>query len=150
MRAAIPASPRRGVPGSPRYPERGAVAAEFALIVSLLVLLTFTLFDLALVLNRQVVLTQAAREGVRRAVIEGGDTQEVRDVIAAQLRAGGLDPDRVAVSIHPHSAGYGGTLYVRLDTEVRPVTPIARQLWGNGIHLTAQMQGRNERIRPSP
>lgn len=113
-------------------------------------LLTFTLFDLAVVLSRQVVLIQAAREGVRRAVVEGGDTREVRDVIAAQLRAGGINPDRVTVSIHPRSAGYGGTLFVRLDTEVRPVTPIARQLWGDGIHLKAEMQGRNERIRPSP
>lgn len=130
--------------------ERGAVAAEFALVVGLLVLLTFTLFELAVVLNRQVVLVQAAREGVRRAVVEGGDTREVREVIAAQLRAGGLDPDRVTVSIRPRSAGYGATLYVRLDTELRPVTPMARRLWGNGFHLRAEMQGRNERIRPAP
>ena len=125
------------------------MAAEFALVIGLMALVVFSLFDLTLLLNRQVVLVQAAREGVRRAIVEGGDTAEVRDVISEQLRAGGMDPGRVTVSITPRRPAYGSTIYVRLTTEVRPVTPVVRQLLPGGLHLDVQMQGRNERLRPA-
>ena len=73
-----------------------AVAAEFALVIGLMALVVSSLFELTLLLNQQVVLVQAAREGVRRAIVEGGDTGKVREVIAEQLRAVGMDPGRSA------------------------------------------------------
>lgn len=152
--AGLPPSGRRW-PGFQRDPsrgasprDRGAVAAEFALVMGLLALLIFVLVDVAVILNRQAVLVQAAREGVRRAIIEGGDTPEVHGVIRAQLEAAGLRPDHVLVSVTPDRVGYGGTLYVDLATTVRPMTPVVRQLVPEGIRLHVRMQGRNERVRP--
>lgn len=124
------------------------MAAEFALVAGLLALLVFGFFDLAVILNRQIVLVQAAREGVRRAVVEGGDTAEVRQVIARQLQAGGLDPATVDVRIEPRRPAYGSVLSVRLGMVVRPVTPVVRPFLRDGIHLQIEMHGRNERLRP--
>ncbi|EKP93804.1 TadE/TadG family type IV pilus assembly protein [Thermaerobacter subterraneus] len=131
-----------------RRAERGAAAAEFALVAGLLALLVFGLFDLTVLLNRQIVLVQAAREGVRRAMVEGGDTPEVREVIARQLRAGGIDPAAVAVAIEPRRPAYGSPLTVRLQLTVRPVTPVLRRFLQSGVPLQVEMNGRNERIRP--
>ncbi|ADU51311.1 TadE family protein [Thermaerobacter marianensis DSM 12885] len=134
--------------GGARRAQRGAAAAEFALVAGLLAVLVFGLFDLTLILNRQIVLVQAAREGVRRAIVEGGDTPEVRAVIARQLRAGGIDPARVDVRIQPRRPAYGSELAVHLSLTVRPVTPVIRQLVPNGLRLQIEMRGRNERLRP--
>ena len=47
--------------------ERGAAAVEFALVVPLLLLLLFGIVDFGFLLNRNTVLANAAREGVRAA-----------------------------------------------------------------------------------
>ncbi|HEY8488911.1 MAG TPA: TadE/TadG family type IV pilus assembly protein [Thermaerobacter sp.] len=128
--------------------DQGAAAAEFVLVVGLLATLIFGLFDLTVILNRQIVLVQAAREGVRRAIVEGGDTPEVRQVIARQLEAGGIDPQAVTVAIEPRRPAYGSPLSVELRFTARPVTPVLSRLVPGGIPLRIRMDGRNERIRP--
>lgn len=45
--------------------DRGAAAVEFALLLPLLLLLVFGIIDFGRLLNAQVTLTQAAREGAR-------------------------------------------------------------------------------------
>ena len=50
--------------------DRGAVAVEFALLLPVLVLLVFGLIDFGRVLNAQITVTQAAREGARLAALE--------------------------------------------------------------------------------
>ena len=45
--------------------ERGAAAVEFALVMPLLLLLVFGIVEFGLIMNRQITVTHAAREGVR-------------------------------------------------------------------------------------
>jgi Flp pilus assembly protein TadG len=45
--------------------ERGAAAVEFALVMPLLLLLVFGIVEFGLIMNRQITVTHAAREGAR-------------------------------------------------------------------------------------
>jgi Flp pilus assembly protein TadG len=51
--------------------DRGAAAVEFALVMPVLLLLVFGIVDAGRLLNMQLALTQAAREGVRVAALGG-------------------------------------------------------------------------------
>ncbi len=65
--------------------DRGAAAVEFALVLPLLLLVVFGLVDFGRAYNMQIMLTQAAREGVRVAALGGsaGDAT-TRTTTAAQ------------------------------------------------------------------
>lgn len=60
-------------PRACRRPEAGAAAVEFALVIIPLLLVIGAIWDLGLMLNAQLNLTSAAREGVRVAAIGSGD-----------------------------------------------------------------------------
>lgn len=48
-----------------RAPDRGAAAVEFALVLPLLLILIFGIIDFGRLLNAQIAVTEAAREGAR-------------------------------------------------------------------------------------
>jgi Flp pilus assembly protein TadG len=50
-----------------RGTDRGAAAVEFALVMPLLLLILFAIIDFGRMLNTQITLTEAAREGARAA-----------------------------------------------------------------------------------
>ena len=69
----------------PKQKERGAVAVEMAIILPLLLLILIGIIEFGRVLNVQVSLTQAAREGARYAAIHYNDPG--LDVTGATLAA---------------------------------------------------------------
>ena len=50
--------------------ERGASAVEFAIILPILVILIFGIFEFAIAFNNYITITHAAREGARRAAVD--------------------------------------------------------------------------------
>ena len=50
--------------------EKGASAVEFALILPILIILIFGIFEFAIAFNNYITITHAAREGVRRAAVD--------------------------------------------------------------------------------
>ena len=50
--------------------EKGASAVEFALILPILVVLIFGVFEFAIAFNNYITITHAAREGARRAAVD--------------------------------------------------------------------------------
>ncbi len=50
--------------------EKGASAVEFALILPILVILIFGIFEFGIAFNHYITITHAAREGVRRASVD--------------------------------------------------------------------------------
>lgn len=65
--------------------ERGAAAVEFALVLPLLLLLVFGIIDAGRMLNMQIALTQAAREGVRVAALGGSAGDAIARAEAAMF-----------------------------------------------------------------
>jgi Flp pilus assembly protein TadG len=71
--------------------ERGAELIEFALVLPLLLLVMMGIVDFGFLFQRYEVLTNAAREGARLAVLPGGYGQaDVSARVCAYLNSGGV------------------------------------------------------------
>ena len=80
--------------------ERGQATVEAALILPVIVLALLAVIQIGLVVHDRIMVTHAAREGVRVAAVQAGES-DVRDAVVA---SGGLAPDRLDV-VHQTSAG---------------------------------------------
>ncbi len=68
--------------------ERGSVLVEFALVVPILLVIFAGIVDFGLMMQRREVLTNAAREGARIAVLPGYGTADVQARVNAYLNDG--------------------------------------------------------------
>jgi Flp pilus assembly protein TadG len=75
-----------------RRGERGAELVEFALALPLLLVVFGGIVDFGLLLQRHQVLSNAAREGARLAVLPGYGTSDVEARVQAYVREGINDP----------------------------------------------------------
>jgi Flp pilus assembly protein TadG len=89
--------------------EDGAALVEFAIVLSLLVLILFGIIEFGRAYNAQVTLTHASREGVRVLAITG-DSEAAAD--ATRDAAPNLDPGLLAVSTDSCLPGYPTSLTV--------------------------------------
>ncbi|MCL6449675.1 MAG: pilus assembly protein [Acetobacteraceae bacterium] len=125
----------------------GAVLVEFVLVAGLVLVLLFGSIEYGLLLNARLVLEAAARDGARRAAVEGGTGEQVLERIARQLELGGIDPEKVEVDISPWWAEYGRTIRVRLAYDYPLISPVVRTLLGESVRLEVRAITRSERSR---
>ncbi len=102
--------------------DRGAVAVEFAIVVPVLLLIVFGIIDFGRAINAQIVLTGAAREGVRLAAL-GYSSAEVQARVAAAA------PDLTGVTATvvascPPGAGPAADAQVDVSYSFTFITPI--------------------------
>lgn len=126
--------------------ERGTAAVEFSLVGSLLILLLFAILDLGLLVNARLVLTQAARAGIRQAAIDGGASPRSLRVIREQLALAGLDGPATRVLITPRTAAYGTILRVTIAHDYRLKTPLGALAGKRGLRLGVTLFARSERL----
>lgn len=108
---------RRTATGQPR--DRGAVAVELALVLPVLLLVVFGCIDFGRMLNAQIALTQAAREGARWAALgQSGVSARVNNA------AGGLSPITTSVVGCPANPGVGANATVTATYTFSYITPI--------------------------
>ena len=97
--------------------ERGAELVEFALVFPMLLLVMLGIMDFGFLFQRYEVLTAAAREGARIAILPGYTDADVQARVTAYLTAGGLTQPGDGVGwyaadgdprqpVHQHSAGH--------------------------------------------
>ncbi len=135
-----------------RKEEAGAVLIEFALTLPLLLLLVVGIFDFGFAFQQYEVVTNAAREGARMAVLPGYTTGDVEARVNAYLQAGGITgaapPTVEDIRITP-TAGNSFTakrVTVRVDYTIRYLAPFAA-IFGSSfstLPLTAFSVMRNE------
>lgn len=119
---------------------------EFSLVAGLLILLIFSVVDLGLILNHQLVLTHAARAGVRQAVVDGGASPAAYHAIQAQLAGGGIKPEATRITIRPRTANYGTLIWVVLEGDHRLHAPLSMAVGRRELTLKATMIGRSESL----
>jgi Flp pilus assembly protein TadG len=114
--------------------EEGAVAVEFALLLPILVILLLGIMEFSLVLNAQITLTSAAREGARTVAIENDQTSARADVRAAAIV---LDPalDDADITFSPTGTCVAGVTSV---TTVTYDYKFLTGFFGAGLTLTGK------------
>jgi Flp pilus assembly protein TadG len=104
---------RRRIRRSRRKNRRGAAVVEFAVIAPLLFMLIFGMIEFGRLIMVQQILTNASREGARRAVLEHASVSEVESVVADYLSGASVSGASVTVSPSPLSvAGFGDPVTV--------------------------------------
>ena len=101
----------------------GAVTLEATLALTLLVPVLFAILQLGGALQRWSAQDSVAVHGARQAAEQGGDSAELRLAIERGLRASGIDPASVSVSVEPPAVGWREPIQVRLRSEARIVIP---------------------------
>jgi hypothetical protein len=78
---------------------RGAAAVEFAVVAPVFVLLIFGMIEYGRMVMVQQMLTNASREGARRAVLEGASETDVREVVKNYLTPANIPVTNQAIPI---------------------------------------------------
>ncbi len=118
-----------------RTRERGAAAVEFALLLPFLLLIVFGIIDFGRMLNAQITLTEAAREGARAESL-GSDADARVQATAGDLGTVTTDIDS------PCPGSDDAVVYARHDfTFVTPLGPVMA-IFGDDPDDTYSMTGK--------
>jgi Flp pilus assembly protein TadG len=108
-----------------RKSERGAELIEFALVLPLLLLIVLGIVDFGFLFQRLEVVTNAAREGARLAVLPEYNSTDVTNRVQDYLEEGGVGRDATNVNPHVEVTGptdipiTGGGTYKGMQVTVR-------------------------------
>jgi Flp pilus assembly protein TadG len=117
--------------------ERGAAAVEFALLLPVVLLIIFAIIDFGRMLNAQITLTEAAREGARAAALvkPGGQAAGIARANQAASSIGTINPTVVDCSDPSRDNATTNITYT-----FKFVTPLG-MLIGAGGTVTLKGQG---------
>jgi Flp pilus assembly protein TadG len=99
-----------------RRKRRAAAVVEFAVVAPVFFLLVFGMIEYGRMVMVQQVLTNASREGARRAVLDGATTPEVQATVENYLTSAAINGATVTVNPNPPSnAGAGEPVTVTVS-----------------------------------
>ena len=101
--------------------DRGLATLETTFAITMLVPLLFAILEFGSALERWLAQDAATVQAARYAGELGGDTPELRQFLAEQLRGAGIDPDRVSVEVAPSRVGWREPVRVSVSS-AHPVT----------------------------
>jgi Flp pilus assembly protein TadG len=125
---------------------RGAAVVEFAVIAPLFFMLVFGIIEFGRALMVQQILTNASREGARRAIVEGAAESEVQELVSDYLTNASVSGTSTTVSPSALStAGTGDKVTVTVSVPYASVAWLPSWFLGNNT-LTASTTMRAERL----
>lgn len=115
----------------------GQAVVETALILPVILLVLFAIFEFGRIFNAELVLTNASREGARKAVVgaSDGDIVNTIDTVASVL-----DTSSLQVIITPESGSRvsGAEVEVEVRYSVQLVTPVISSIVPNPFPLSSK------------
>ena len=128
-----------------RTNRRGAAVVEFAVLAPLLFLLVFGMPEYGRMVMVQQILTNAAREGCRQAVLEGVTTSAITNTVQSYLSSSTIEGAKVTVSPDPPSgAGPGGPVTVAVSVSFDQVSWLPAPMYLSGKEMWASSTMRRE------
>lgn len=122
--------------------ERGATLVEFALVLPVILLLVFGMIEFGRVLNAQIVIRNAAREGARAGSV-GKSAAEIAACVLDMSPT--LDGGALSVAVTNAQGATGEAVVVHVAYSVDVVTPlIAAFFSSNPVPLAAESSMRLE------
>jgi len=131
----------------------GQSLVEFAIVLPILLALLVGIFEFGVAWNRKQVLTNAAREGARRAILPSIATADTVDaVVDKYLTSAGIDPTSVARNYAGLCTGCTGdpiTIQLQMTHTMPFVSAVSGLLDGGGgtpgsVTLTSVVNMRHE------
>lgn len=138
---------------TPRRGERGAALLEAAVTIPIILLVSVGIFEFGRAYQTQQVLTNAAREGARLAVLEGPTDADVRTRVNAYLTGGGLtslsDSNIQVNRLVPLNGATASQITITYPFQFMVLNPVVRLVaptskTGQDIQMSAAALMRNE------
>ena len=137
--------------------EKGSALLETAFILPIMLLISAGIFEFGRAYQTYEVVTNAAREGARVAILPNATTSDVNDRVNAYLNAGSLSPSSATVTVNQSATVTvgAGTATASIVTVSYPFSfvvldPIARLVnsgsnnFGSAFSLSSTSEMRNE------
>jgi Flp pilus assembly protein TadG len=115
-----------------RLPRRGATMVEFAVVAPIFFMIVFGVIEFGRGLMVQQLLTNAARNGARTAILGNSSTSDVQTSVMAELKKFGLSTTNATVNITVNDATSPGlTTATASGTEitVQALVPVKDVTW---------------------
>jgi Flp pilus assembly protein TadG len=115
--------------------QRGSALIETAITIPIVLFVSVAVFEFGRAYQTWQVLTNAAREGARVAVIAGTTDQQVKDTVTNYLTTGRLtNPGAASVNVNrnvPFGASSASSVTVNFPFSFIVLNPVARLVTGN-------------------
>lgn len=125
---------------------RAASAVEFAVVAPLLFMLVLGMIEFGRMLMVQQIVTNAAREGARKAILPGATETLVSYTVETYLNNSGIKSHTFSVSPSPAAASPASPIMVTVRVPYEKVTwlPIGTVTWLKDKAITASVEMRKE------
>lgn len=131
-----------------RSKRRGAAAVEFAIVLPVFVILVLGMIEIGRYIMVQQVLTNASREGARRAVLDGASESEITTAVRTYLNNSAVNGTAATVVFNPpelDDADSGDPVTVTVSISRAAVSWLPMQNY-NGAALSASTVMRRETV----
>ena len=129
--------------------QRGAAAVEFAVVAPIFVLLLFGMIEYGRMVMVQQMLTNATREGARRAVLDGTTTTSVKTTVKDYLTSGNItvNDSEITVTPDPATASFGDPVTVSLTVPFSRVSWLPSPMFLGNANMSATSVMRRESVQ---
>ena len=126
---------------------RGASAVEFAIVAPLFFMVVLGIIEFGRMAMVQQVITNAAREGARIAVLDDATLVKIENRVEDYLASANIKTSKVQVTPNPpDSAGYGEPVSVSIDVPFDAVSWLPAPFMLGGKTLRAEAVMRRETV----
>jgi len=121
---------------------------EFAIVAPIFIMLLFGIIEYGRMVMVQQVITNASREGARRAVLDGATTGEVETIVDEYMMSSAVNGATITVSPDPpNSAGSGEPVSVTVFVPFTEVSWLPAPMFLGNTELQARTVMRRESVQ---